>query len=73
MVFFSPLGIKSLYENFPDFKQNETRLAVYGKTTKNAVTERGLTINIPAGPPDPDNPSMTMALEKYLRVSNKEG
>lgn len=70
LVFFSPLGIKSLYENFPDFKQNETRLAVFGTSTSRAVEEHGLTINIKA--PEPGTPSMTMALEKYLQVSNKE-
>lgn len=69
LVFFSPLGITSLYENFPDFKQNETRIAVFGNKTSKAVTDRGLTINIKA--PSPEAPSMTMALEKYLRVSNK--
>lgn len=69
LVFFSPLGIHSLYENFPDFKQNETRLAIYGKTTQKAVIEKGLDINIPA--PAPDIPSMTMALKKYLEISNK--
>ena len=69
LVFFSPLGIKSLYDNFPDFAQNETRLAIFGKTTSKAVEDRGLTINIPA--PTPETPSMTMALEAYLRHSNK--
>lgn len=70
LVFFSPLGIKSLYENFPDFKQNDTRIAVFGNTTSAAVIDQGLTINIKA--PAPETPSMTMALEKYLQVSNKE-
>lgn len=69
LVFFSPLGIHSLYENFPQFKQNETRIAVYGSKTSNAVIEKGLTINIKA--PEVDVPSMTMAIEKYLKVSNK--
>ena len=69
LVFFSPLGIKSLYENFPDFKQNETRMAIYGKSTQKAVLDKGLTINIEA--PAPKIPSMTMALEQYLQVSNK--
>ncbi len=69
LVFFSPLGIKSLYENFPDFKQNETRFAVFGSTTSKAVNERGLTINIHA--PSPETPSMTMALEKYIKEANK--
>ena len=69
LVFFSPLGIKSLYENFPDFKQNETRFAVFGSSTSKAVNERGLTINIHA--PSPETPSMTMALEKYIKAANK--
>ncbi len=69
LVFFSPLGIKSLYENFPDFEQNATRIAVFGNTTRKAVEEIGLTINIMA--PAPETPSMTMALERYLRTSNK--
>ncbi|KAA3639055.1 MAG: uroporphyrinogen-III synthase [Bacteroidetes bacterium] len=69
LVFFSPLGIQSLYENFPDFKQNETRLAIFGKETSKAVEEKGLNINIT---PTKDAPSMTMALEKYLKISNKD-
>jgi len=68
LVFFSPLGIKSLFENFPDFKQNETRIAVFGNSTSRAVEERSLTINIKA--PTPEAPSMTMALENYLKLSN---
>ncbi len=69
LVFFSPLGIQSLYENFPDFKQNETRLAIFGNSTSKAVEEKGLHINIKA--PAPGITSMTMALEKYIQVSNK--
>lgn len=68
LVFFSPLGIKSLFENFPDFRQNETRIAVFGNSTSKAVEERELTINIKA--PTPEAPSMTMALENYLKLSN---
>ncbi len=68
LVFFSPLGIESLYENFPDFKQNDTRLAIFGKKTKKVVKERGLQINIE---PNTDTPSMTMAIERYLKIANK--
>ena len=68
LVFFSPLGIESLFENFPDFKQNETRLAVFGKSTAAEVDKRSLHANIKA--PAPGITSMTMALEKYLQVSN---
>lgn len=70
LVFFSPLGIQSLFDNFPDFEQNDTRLAVYGKLTTKAVEEHGLRIDIPA--PAPQIPSMTMALENYLKKSNPE-
>ncbi len=70
LVFFSPLGIKSLFDNFPDFKQNETRFAVFGDSTLKATEEAGLYINIKA--PEPDVPSMTMALENYLKLSNPD-
>ena len=70
LVFFSPLGIKSLYDNFPDFKQNETRMAVFGNSTYRAVEEKGLNINIKV--PAPGAPSMTMALNNYLKISNKK-
>lgn len=70
LVFFSPLGIDSLYENFPDFQQNDTRIAVFGNSTGKAVEGKGLTVNIKA--PSPEAPSMTMALENYLILSNKK-
>ncbi|HOY17530.1 MAG TPA: uroporphyrinogen-III synthase [Haliscomenobacter sp.] len=71
LVFFSPLCIQSLYDNFPDFKQNDTRIAVYGNLTRQAVEDRGLNVNINA--PAPEVPSMTKALENYLQKSNKDG
>lgn len=69
LVFFSPSGIKSLFENFPNFKQNKTRIAAYGNTTIKEAEERGLRIDIAA--PTPETPSMTMALEKYIKEVNK--
>ncbi len=70
LVFFSPSGIKSLLENFPDFKQNETRIAVFGNSTIEATTEAGLRVDIKA--PTPETPSMTMALAKYIDEVNKK-
>ena len=70
LVFFSPSGIDSLFHNFPDFKQNDTRIAVFGNTTIKAVKERGLRVDIAA--PTPETPSMTMALEKYIQETNKK-
>lgn len=69
LAFFSPTGIKSLFKNFPDFKQNETRIAVFGTTTQKEALDHGLRIDILA--PTPDTPSMTMALEKYVAEANK--
>jgi uroporphyrinogen-III synthase len=70
LVFFSPSGIASLFENFPDFKQNNTRIAVFGNSTVRAATNAGLKCNITA--PTPETPSMTMALEKYIKEVNKK-
>ncbi len=69
LAFFSPTGIKSLYKNFPDFKQNDTRIAVFGSTTQKEALDHGLRVDILA--PTPDTPSMTMALEKYIIEANK--
>jgi len=69
LVFFSPSGIKSLFENFPTFKQNDTRIAVFGNSTVKAAEEAGLQIDIAA--PSKETPSMTMALEKYIKEANK--
>ncbi|WP_026754718.1 uroporphyrinogen-III synthase [Sediminibacter sp. Hel_I_10] len=70
LVFFSPSGIESLFHNFPEFKQNETRIAVFGNTTIKAVEAHGLRVDIAA--PTPETPSMTMALEKYIEKINKK-
>lgn len=70
LVFFSPTGIKSLFENFPDFEQNETKIAVFGNTTVKAAKEHGLIVNIMA--PTPETPSMTMALKNYIKEANKK-
>ncbi|MFT4757306.1 MAG: uroporphyrinogen-III synthase, partial [Vicingaceae bacterium] len=68
-VFFSPTGIKSLFKNFPNFEQNDTRIAVFGSSTQKEALDNGLRIDILA--PTPDTPSMTMALEKYILEAHK--
>jgi uroporphyrinogen-III synthase len=70
LVFFSPSGIDSLFKNFPEFKQKETRIAVFGNSTVKAANEAGLKCDIKA--PSPETPSMTMALEKYIKEVNKK-
>lgn len=68
IAFFSPSGINSLLVNFPDFKQNETRIAAFGPTTAKAVRDAGLILDIEA--PLPSAPSMTGALELYIKSAN---
>ena len=70
LVFFSPLGIKSLFENFPKFKQDKTRIATFGKSTVEAATQAGLKVDIQV--PAPGIPSMSMALEEYIKSANKK-
>lgn len=68
LAFYSPSGIASLFDNFPDFKQNKTRIAAFGPTTAQAVKDAGLILDIQA--PLPNAPSMTGALEYYIKKAN---
>ena len=69
IAFYSPSGIESLYANFPNFVQNKTRIAVFGPTTAKAAKDKGLITDIMA--PLPNAPSMTGALEVYIKEANK--
>lgn len=68
IAFFSPSGINSLLVNFPDFEQNKTRIAAFGPTTAKAVRDAGFNLDIEA--PLPNAPSMTGALELYIKKAN---
>ncbi|MFH0892907.1 MAG: uroporphyrinogen-III synthase [Bacteroidota bacterium] len=70
LVFFSPSGIKSLFKNFPKFKQNTTVIAAFGPTTAKAVIDAGLRLDVEA--PTPQAPSMTMAIDQFLKKTNKK-
>lgn len=67
LIFFSPSGIQSLLKNFPNFEQGDIRIACFGPTTAQAVRDAGLRLDIEA--PSPGNPSMTGALENYLKAA----
>jgi uroporphyrinogen-III synthase len=69
LVFFSPSGIKSLKKNFPAFEQESIKIASFGTTTANAVEQAGFRLDIKA--PMPEAPSMTMALDQYIKTHNK--
>lgn len=70
LLFFSPVGISSLLKNFPNFVQDDIQIGCFGATTAQAVHDAGLRLDIEA--PLPGMPSMTMALENYLKESNKK-
>ena len=70
LVFFSPSGIESLLKNFPDFKQNKTRIAAFGPTTAKAIVDNNLRLDIHA--PQPQTPSMSMAIEQYIKNEKKK-
>lgn len=69
LVFFSRQGISSLGENFKGFKQDKTKIAVFGATTEQAAVDAGLRVDVMA--PSKESPSMTMAIEKYIRNLEK--
>lgn len=69
LVFFTPVGIKSLKKNFPGFKQGNTRIAAFGHISALMVKSLGYRLDIFA--PNPKNPSMTGALDAYLKEANK--
>jgi uroporphyrinogen-III synthase len=64
ICFFTPSGVKSLFDNFPRYRQNGTIIGSFGNNTLKAAEEAGLKAEIIA--PQPQMPSMVSALEKYL-------
>ena len=64
VVFFNPADVKSLYENQPDFKQENIKFVSYGRSIVPVMEEAGLAIEISA--PTVEAPSVAKALELYL-------
>ncbi|SBV95249.1 uroporphyrinogen-III synthase [uncultured Dysgonomonas sp.] len=69
LVFFSPLGIVSLFKNAPHFKQDERAIGCFGASTAKAVRDAGLRLDCEA--PLPGVPSMTAALESFIKENHK--
>jgi len=70
LAFYSPAEIKSLFHNFPGYQQGETKIACFGPTTIKAAKSAKLTVDIQA--PRPKVPSLTMAVENYLKEQSKK-
>ena len=69
LVFFTPVGIRSLIQNFPGFQQNEIKIATFGPATAQAVRDAGLRLDVEA--PLPEAPSMPAAIERFITEYNK--
>ncbi len=69
ICFFTPSGVKSLFENLPKYKQNGTFIGAFGANTFKAVEEAGLQLQIKA--PEPQAPSMVSALDRFLAQLTK--
>jgi uroporphyrinogen-III synthase len=69
LVFFSPSGVASLIKNFPNFVQNEIKIGCLGPSTAKSVTESGLRLDFEA--PRPDAPSITAALDLFIKENHK--
>ena len=70
ICFFTPSGVRSLFDNYPLFNQNGTLIGAFGNNTVRAGEEAGLNVNIKA--PAPQSPSMISALDHYLAESAKK-
>lgn len=69
LVFYSPGGVESLIKNFPDFKQNDTIIAAFGPTTAKAIVDNNMRLDLHA--PQPNAPSMTGAIENFVKNAKK--
>ena len=69
LVFFSPAGVSSLKKNFPDFDQKDIKIGTFGSTTAQAVRDAGLRLDLEA--PNVKAPSMTAALDLFIKENNK--
>ena len=70
LVFFSPEGIRSLLRNFPEFEQGETLIAGFGNTTKAAIEDNNLRLDIAV--PTAKLTSMTQALDSFIEKSKNK-
>ena len=70
ICFFTPSGVKSLFDNLPKYRQNGTVIGAFGSNTMRAVEEAGLQLDIKA--PQPQTPSMVAALEQFILANKKK-
>lgn len=70
MIFFTPAGVASLFKNSPNFVQGDRYIGCFGTLTAKAIKDAGLELNCEA--PLPEFPSMTAALEAFVKENHKK-
>ena len=70
ICFFTPSGVRILFDNYPEFSQNGTLIGAFGNNTVKAGEAAGLNVGIKA--PAPQSPSMISALDCYLSEVSKK-
>ena len=69
LVFFTPAGIKSYINNFPDYLERNVVIAAMGSTTLEEARNVGLNVDVTI---TPQAPSMASAIEQYLKKAKAE-
>ncbi|MBR1644207.1 MAG: uroporphyrinogen-III synthase [Bacteroidales bacterium] len=70
IALFSPIGVRSLLTNFPNFQDDPVPVAAFGAATHAALNAAGIKITIAA--PTKSSPSMAMAIENFLKGKTQE-
>ena len=70
IVFFTPSGVKSIRDNFPDYQQEETRFACWGNAAAQTVQDEGYRLDLQA--PTADSPSIIAAIDNYLAENSSK-
>lgn len=61
ILLFTPAGVHSLKQNFPEFEQGDIRLACFGDATAKAIEDAGLRVDLKGVG------SITGSLEEYIK------
>lgn len=70
LIFSTPTGVKYLTQGFPDVREDQFKIGVFGPATAKAVENAHLKVDLMAG--TPEYPSMISALKAYLEKENGE-
>ena len=61
---FSPIGVRSLLQSYPNIAEQNANIAAFGPSTHAALKAAGIKLTVAA--PTKTSPSMAMAIENYI-------